>query len=340
MTHPANLQDFFIKNPTVFENHPWPVGAPQWDDVYNKLEHAIDHTQNSDFFNLPTTYQARLLNLAFSHDRLFDLMEDLIAPLWKNRAHLPDLMDCICSATGNDVDPQSEGLLPFVLQIKALEIPEIIQALKMYPSVFSKVFMSRPQPIVLPGVVERWLDLKLITHANAVEWMIAYDQKHRLKDLNIPSSVWTDLLTHQTDMHFLQDILDLVGLNADTAWIMAEHNLPCYDPYEGGFGEWPHRFWSNVFEHVEWDAHKTHVVFERAVSNYDQDLDIGEHFEYLYEAFPSAERHRLHPYLLMFNFARSTELDTVTDQLRNHEQNKTIHASLNSNPAPRTTRKL
>lgn len=339
MSVTAELNQYFQYNRSLFVGHPWPDNATQWGEIYNDLKDLLAHARSSDVLAMKTSYQARLLNLAFSNEDLFNLLESVIAPIWTDPDNVPHLMEIICVCTGDNVHPASEGLLPFVLQKKSLDIPQIANALKMYPNAFSRVFMSEPQPIFLPGIVQKWMDLGLTTEVEVGTWAAVHGHKEHIENINISLDSWSTILKNYSDTYFLNHILDVCGYNDQTSWVVVDNHLPCYDRYEDGFGEWEMVFCKQLFDSIQWDAERTHKIFEKTVENCSN-LEIGDSMEHLYDCFPSAFHHLLHPYLLMFNFPRSAKMQEVTEEAKNHKQNATILECISTTPTIRTTRKL
>lgn len=335
----AELNDYFHYSPSLFVGHPWPEKAHQWSEICTDLKDLVAQAQPGDILAMKTSYQARLLNLAFSNKNIFEVLEPMISPIWTDHDNLPHLMELICVGTGDDVDPASEGSLPFVLQKQALDIPQIASALRMYPNAFSRVFMSRPQPIFLPGIVQQWMNLNLATETDIGYWAVVHDQHEHIKDINISTNSWVTLLKKQSEPYFLNRVLDVCGYTDQTAWAVVDNHLPCYDRYEDGFGEWDTALCKKLFNHVEWNAERTHKVFEKTVG-YCQTLDIGDQMEHLYDCFPTSSHHLLHPYFLLFNFPRSKKMQEFTEEARNQEQNAKIIECISNTPTIRTTRKL
>ena len=339
MSAVEELNQYFQYNNNLFVDHPWPDDATQWTEIYNDLKDLVATARLGDILAMKISYQARLLNLAFSNENIFELLEPVIAPIWNDTDNTPHLMNMIWGCSGDDLDPNSQGLLPFVLQKKALDIPQIVSALKMYPNAFSRVFTSRPQPIFLSGIIQRWMELGLATEVDIGSWAVVYDQKEHLQNINISPNSWETILKDQSHTYFLNRILDVCGYNDQTAWAVVSNHLPPYDRYEDGFGDWNTGFCKKLFESIKWDAEKTHTVFEKTVAHCET-LDIGHQIEHLYECFPPEFHHLLHPYLLMFDFSRSKKMQEVTEEAKSQKQNATIFECIAPTPTVRTTRKL
>ena len=317
------------------------VSLSQWKTICDSVRPVVAALSVDDLLGMQQNFQDRVLNLAFSNSLAFDVLEPLIAPLWKEPKNLKHLMRAIFSTT-RDPDPHdSQWVEPFVVRSSVLNVPEIVAALKLYPHIFNRVFLVRPQFDITSDTVDGWLKHTLCTHEDLVEWAIAYGQEDKLTHLTIPQSAWDNIFATNDQSYFINKILKLApkDTSARNAWNVVSKHLVAYDCYENTFGDWGRTFCSELFACIAWDTEKMRIVFERAVGAYSN-LDFGEAFECLYECMPQQSHHLLYPYLLMFDFKRSTQLKALTQELEDQQQHTAIYASLPNVSASKIARKM
>lgn len=317
------------------------ASLPQWKTMCESIRPVVAALSVDDLLGMTQNVQDRVLNLAFSNPLAFDVLEPLIAPLWKEPKNLKHLMRAISSTT-RDRDPyDKQWIEPFVVRSRVLDVPEIVAALKLYPNIFSRVCLVRPQFEMTRDTVDGWLKHKLCTHEEIVDWAIVHDQVDKMTHLSIPQTTWDTLFAHNDQSYFIGKILKLAPEDAvaHNAWTVVSQHLSPYDSYEGTFGDWDRSFCKELFSCIEWDVEKMHIAFARAVGAYTN-LDFGEGFECLYECMPQHAQHLLHPHLLMFDFKRSADLKDLTQELEHQQQNDTICASLPNSSSSKIARKM
>lgn len=334
--HAKKLCTYLSQNGPVFD-----TSKPQWKTTCETVTSLVVELSVTDVLGMEQRFQDRILNVAFSDPALFAVFEPLIAPLWQEPKHLKHLMRAISSTTQEPDPYDSQWMEPFVARSSVLNVPEIVEALKLYPHIFNRVFFVRPQFDITRDTVNGWLKHKLCTHEDIVEWAVTHTQEGKITHLMIPQNAWDNLFATNDQSYFINKILKLVPKDtmARNAWTVVSKHLVAYDTYENGFGDWGRSFSSELFEHIEWDATKMRIVFERVVGAYSN-LDFGEGFECLYECLPQHAQHLLHPYLLMFDFKRSAQLKTLTQELENQQQHATICSALPTSSASKTARKM
>lgn len=329
----------YLDTITTPSGHSWNGNAVPWKTISSALEPLLAHASVDDIVAMKPLSQAGLLNLLFSHDT-FEPLLNVVSPLWTDSKYIRHLMRCITSIGGVEREPITIDFLPFVFQDKALETPEILSALKVYPDAFAWLFTLENTPQVSSTVVEAWLDRGLCSFEQVVHWAAIYDQQSKISHLKIPQEDWAQVFSKYNDPYFLSKTFEIAPPSKESAWTIVSNHLPSYDRYEGGFGEWESGFVISLLRDISWDAEKIHALFELTVGFYNRDLEIGDGFEYLHSCLPAQGQTLLEPYLLMFDFTRSQKMQDLTTELEQLQQRDTLNNAIAVSPSLRSARKI
>jgi len=324
MDHPleTNLRSHSLVQQILSLKEPWGVDDVRWNRLINDLEPFLRDLSFDLYVDLPQHSQAVLLNMAFMHPRLFDLIGPTVAPLWDTPTNASRFMTCVETIAFNHY--QNCYGKPFVFQEQALNIEAVRNLLDCVPNLMQAFFLNTEEEDQYIQSLPLWLAHDLCTPFDVLYGAIRVKDFDLIKNLQVAPEVWVDCLRHQRDEYFIDAALDILPDQSKTPelyWDIAQ-NTPAYDRYDWGFGEWNRSFCQKIFAGVEWNARKINILMKQVFRA--DSFDMEHCVELLHQILPGDARPLLAPYVLNFSYSRSPQMQNFTNDMRNAQQRQVL----------------